>query len=346
MIKTRRYIAVVFAALTMGLSGCNDDLFLEEHPDTFYTAEDAFKTVDQVKACVTNMYAHARYWLQNDVFLKGAGADLFDTPNWRSSGNGLSNFSSWSTDKSEVNKIYEAYYQLVSYANQTLEGTEVKELNWDSENDRAEVRAQAHFFRGFAYLTLAEVFGGVPLVTKFYQEPRYDFTRMSREETYRFAIEDLTNAADTLPDYSGEAGYVGKGAAYHFLAEAYLALATELGDDRELLRQAVTCATKVTELHSLMMERFGTRSQPGGETVNGVEAYYPDGDVFFDLFQRGNLDRAEGNTEALWTLQNDVNVWHDFGGNHFLPYAGSFSPVMREMRWKSEYAEANAGYGP
>ena len=292
------------------------------------------------------MYAHARYWLQNDVFLKGAGADLFDTPNWRSSGNGLSNFSSWSTDKSEVNKIYEAYYQLVSYANQTLEGTEVKELNWDSENDRAEVRAQAHFFRGFAYLTLAEVFGGVPLVTKFYQEPRYDFTRMSREETYRFAIEDLTNAADTLPDYSGEAGYVGKGAAYHFLAEAYLALATELGDDRELLRQAVTCATKVTELHSLMMERFGTRSQPGGETVNGVEAYYPDGDVFFDLFQRGNLDRAEGNTEALWTLQNDVNVWHDFGGNHFLPYAGSFSPVMREMRWKSEYAEANAGYGP
>ena len=346
MIKTRRYIAVVFAALTMGLSGCNDDLFLEEHPDTFYTAEDAFKTVDQVKACVTNMYAHARYWLQNDVFLKGAGADLFDTPNWRSSGNGLSNFSSWSTDKSEVNKIYEAYYQLVSYANQTLEGTEVKELNWDSENDRAEVRAQAHFFRGFAYLTLAEVFGGVPLVTKFYQEPRYAFTRMSREETYRFAIEDLTNAADTLPDYSGEAGYVGKGAAYHFLAEAYLALATELGDDRELLRQAVTCATKVTELHSLMMERFGTRSQPGGETVNGVEAYYPDGDVFFDLFQRGNLDRAEGNTEALWTLQNDVNVWHDFGGNHFLPYAGSFSPVMREMRWKSEYAEANAGYGP
>ena len=69
--------------------------------------------------------------------------------------------------------------------------------------------------------------------------------------------------------------------------------------------------------------------------MNGVEAYYPDGDVFFDLFQRGNLDRAEGNTEALWTLQNDVNVWHDFVGNHFLPYAGSFSPVMREMRWKS-----------
>ena len=168
MIKTRKYIAVIFAAMVMGISGCNDDLFLEEHPDTFYTAEDAFKTVDQVKACVTNMYAHARYWLQNDVFLKGAGTDMFDTPMWRSSGNGMSNFSSWSTDKNEVKNIYEAYYQLVSYANQTLEGAEVKTLNWDSEDDRARVRAQANFFRGFAYLTLGELFGGVPEVTKFY----------------------------------------------------------------------------------------------------------------------------------------------------------------------------------
>lgn len=126
-----------------------------------------------------------------------------------------------------------------------------------------------------------------------------------------------------------------------------MALATELGDDRTLLQQSVNYATKVTELHSLMLERFGTRAQPnGGEPMNGVEAYYPDGDVFFDLFQRGNLDYAEGNKEALWTLQNDVTVWHNFGGNHFLPYAGNFSPVLREMRWKSEYAEADAGYGP
>ena len=50
MMKTRKYIAVIFAAMVMGISGCNDDLFLEEHPDTFYTAEDAFKTVDQVKS--------------------------------------------------------------------------------------------------------------------------------------------------------------------------------------------------------------------------------------------------------------------------------------------------------
>ena len=31
MMKTRKYIAVIFAAMVMGISGCNDDLFLEEH---------------------------------------------------------------------------------------------------------------------------------------------------------------------------------------------------------------------------------------------------------------------------------------------------------------------------
>ena len=31
---------------------------------------------------------------------------MFDTPMWRSSGNRMSNFSSWSTDKNEVKRIF------------------------------------------------------------------------------------------------------------------------------------------------------------------------------------------------------------------------------------------------
>lgn len=346
-LNLRKYAMTAAALLSLGLAGCNDDMFLEEHPDTFYTAEDAFQTVSQVEACVTNMYVHARYWLQNNYFLRGQGTDLYDTPMWRSSGNGLSNFSTWSSDKSEPNQIYEAFYQLVSYANQTLEGTDVKTLNWEDPATRDYFRAQAHFFRGYAYMVLGELFGGVPLVTEFYEAPRYDFVRSSRAETYRFAISELKAAADTLPDYSKGAGYVGKGAAYHFLAEAYLALATELGNNRDTLQLAVNAATEVTRLHSLMTERFGSRTNPnGGEEMNGVPAYYADGDVFFDLFQRGNLDREEGNTESLWVLQNDVEVWHTYGGNQVVSYTGMFSPVLREMKWKPEYAEENAGSGP
>ena len=91
---------VIFVAMVMGISGCNDDLFLEEHPDTFYTAEDAFKTVVSSKSLRDEYvcFTLGALVLQNDVFLKGPGTDMFDTPMWRSSGNGMSDFVVWSTD--------------------------------------------------------------------------------------------------------------------------------------------------------------------------------------------------------------------------------------------------------
>jgi hypothetical protein len=345
--KTRKYIIAAFAALSLAISGCDDDAFLKEKPESIFTSENAFNTVDQVKACLTNTYVHIRYWYQNNTFMKGTGTDLLDTPWFRSSGNGLSNFSSWSTQKGEVRDIYVAFFQLVSYANQTLEGTETESLVWNSEAERSDVIAQAKFFRGLAYLTLGELFGGVPIVEKFYQSPKYDFVRSTRAETYEFAIKDLEAAVAGLYDYPQEAGRVAKGAAYHYLAEAYLALATEKNNDRALLEKAVASATSAMGLHQLMTERFGARATPGsGAPMNGVAAYYAGGDVFFDLFQRGNLDYSEGNKEALWTLQNDVEVWHEFGGNQILEFPRNFSPVLRDVKWKEQYVEEGAGNGP
>lgn len=331
----------------VGMSSCDDDKFLRENPETIYTANNSFNTVDQVKASVTNIYVHIRYWFQNDLFLKGLGTDILDTPFWRSSGNGYSNFANWSTSYGSTRNIYDAFYMLVSYANQTLEGAESGNLTWDSETERLDVIAQAKFFRGFAYMTLGELFGGVPLVEEFYQTPKYDFVRSTREETYRFAIADLEEAVAGLYDYPQEAGYVAKGAAYHYLAEAYLALATILNDDSQLLDQSIHYATQAMNLHSLMTTRFGSRATPGeGKAMNGVAAYYADGDVFFDLFQRGNLDYVEGNTEALWTLQNDVEVWHEWGGNQVLAYSRDFSPVLRDAKWNDTYAESGANASP
>jgi hypothetical protein len=345
--KTRKYIIAAFAALSLGISGCDDDAFLKESPESIFTAGNAFNTVDQVKACLTNTYVHIRYWYQNDTFMKGIGTDLLDTPMWRSSGNGYSNFASWSTSYGAVNNIYVAFFQLVSYANQTLEGTETESLVWNSEAERSDVIAQARFFRGLAYLTLGELFGGVPIVEEFYQSPKYDFVRSTRAETYEFAIKDLEAAAAGLYDYPQEAGRVAKGAAYHYLAEAYLALATEQNNDRALLDKAVASATSAMGLHELMTERFGQRAASGsGAAMNGVAAYYADGDVFFDLFQRGNMDYSEGNKEALWTLQNDVEVWHEFGGNQILEFSRNFSPVFRDAKWKDQYKESGANDSP
>lgn len=316
-----------------------DNEFLEENPRTIYTTTNSYETADQVKACVTNLYVHIRYWYDCDSFLKGLGSDVADKPNWRASGNGYSNFANWSTSSNSSNSIFDAMYQLVNYANQSLVGVNKEGLSWSSEAERLECYGEMMFMRGYGYLRLGEMFGGVPLVTEFYETLKLDFQRSTREETYLQAIADLKEAAQNLPDYPSEAGRVAKGAAYHFLSEAYLALAIIKNNDSSDLDQAISYADKVTALHPLMTHRFGSRaSADGGKAINGVEAYREDGNVFYDLFQRDNQDYDCGNTESLWVFQHDYTVRHEFGGNQN-DSPRNWSPVLRDTYWKDEYKE-------
>ncbi len=341
--KANKFLLITAVALMM--TACNDDEFLTEKPKTIYTTENSFGTVDQVKACVTNLYLHIRYWYQVNYFMKGCGTDVMDTPYFRCTGNGYSNFSNWSTSSNSSNQIFDALYQLVNYANQALEGYNTEGLSWNSESERQETYGEIMFFRGYGYLTLGELFGGVPLVDQFYQTLKLDFERSTREETYNFAIADLEAAAEALPDYPSEAGRVAKGAAYHFLAEAYLARAIINDNNNADLQTSISYADRVMSLHPLMTERFGSRASQGA-AKNGIDAYYPDGNVFFDLFQQGNYDYAEGNTEALWTLQNDYTVYHQYGGDNYVNSPREMSAVLRDVRWKQEYMEDGASAGP
>ena len=135
--KTKKYTAIALIGLSLGLAGCNDSDFLKETPETIYTLENSFNTVDQVQASVDNQYQHIRYWFQNNFFLKGVGADYFDSPAWRCGGgsSGTSNYSLWSSDYSTTYGIYEAMYMLIAYCNQTLDGIEQSGLTYDSAEE-------------------------------------------------------------------------------------------------------------------------------------------------------------------------------------------------------------------
>ncbi len=336
--KLYKSILLLSAACAVSgiLTGCDDDDFLTEKPKTIYTVDNSYETVDQVRACVTNMYVHIRYWYDCNNFLKGMGSDVADTPNWRASGNGVSNFSNWSATKANSNEIYDAMWQLVNYANQSLAGLNSEGLSWSSQQEKDLIYGEMMFMRGYGYLRLAEMFGGVPAVTEFYQTIKLDFTRPSRSDTYRQAISDLEAAAKSLPEYPAEAGRVAQGAACHFLSEAYLGLAIENGNSSTELDKAIEYAGKVMALHPIMTQRFGSRAVAGGVAVNDIEAYRPDGNVFFDLFQRDNQDRDNGNTEALWVFQHDYSVYHTYGGNKS-ESPRNWSPVLRDVFWKDEY---------
>ncbi len=347
-------IKVFFIIALFFVLSCNDDDFLTEKPKSIYTILNAFEKSSQVEAQLTMCYIKlygfygqsTNGWTTIYEF-KSNGTDVLDAPYWRHGGTGgFSNFSTWSTTSSFVETVWNEMYQVVSYANLTLLGTEIENITWASEEYKTRLIAEARFFRGYSYLRLGELFGGVPLVDHFDEELRFDYTRSTREQTYQFAIDDLLYAFENLPQYPQEDGRIAQGAAGHILAEAYLAMGVETGDNSNYT-SAINYANTTIALHPLMTERFGVRSNPNDNSTNrGVATYLPNGNVYGDLFYPGNYDYSAGNTEAVWTLQTPTYEQSDETGGQTSREPFIIGPVLRDISWKPEFVEPGSAAGP
>lgn len=313
------------------VQGCKPDKeFLKEDPSTFYTVENAFSTSAQVDQVLISMYSQLRdLWAnpteQGWIFVwRGNGTDMYDVPSIRR-GNTFNNYGNINPDNETFYDIYSTWYEMIAKANLAIAAAELPKITWSSEEEKAYAIAQARFFRAFAYRNLGELFGGVSIVTEVTEEPRYDFERATRAETYQFAIDELLAIESALPETTGEGGRLVRGAAQHNLCELYLALGIELeqqggGDAQAAYTNAVSYGNKVIDggIYSLMESRYGTR----GEEEQG--------NVYWDLFQEGNVNYQDGNRECIWALQIDYEAYRAEDGRSKLPYSRTFGPVFRD----------------
>jgi len=186
-----------------------------------------------------------------------------------------------------------AYTQMILRANTIIEYASKPESAalFASDAEKNAYIAEARFFRAYTYNTLADLYGGVPIVDRTFQAPRTDFVRASRQDTYDFARVDAEFASQYLPATvpAAKEGHIVKGAADHLLTEIYL--------NRKQYDKAIASASAVINsgLYRLMTTRFGVNaSQPG--------------DVYSDLFLEGNQNRSTGNQESIyvWQFENLV----------------------------------------
>ncbi|MCK7553678.1 RagB/SusD family nutrient uptake outer membrane protein [Chitinophaga sedimenti] len=183
---------------------------------------------------------------------RGNGTDMYDIPSIRK-GNSFNNYGNINAENAVFYNCYSTWYQLIAKANMALYAADLANISWASAADKAYVKAQARFFRAFAYRNLGELFGGVPLVTEITKTPRYDFKRSTRVETYQFAIDELLAIENDLPVTTTAGGRLVRGAAQHNLAELYLALGTQLKADGRAaeattaFNNAITFASKVID---------------------------------------------------------------------------------------------------
>ena len=318
--------------LLLSTAGCSkiDNDFLVTTPETFYTVDNIFSTSAQVDQAVIAVYSQLRdMWAnpseQNWIFVfRGNGTDMFDVPSIRR-GNTFNNYGTINANNDNFYQAFSAWYRIIAKANLAIYSAELPSITWSSATEKAYTLAQARFFRAFAYRNLAELFGGVPIVTDVSKVARYDYKRATRVETYQYAINELLAIENDLPEVTAVGGRLVKGAAQHNLCELYLALGTQLTADgnaagaQAAFTQSIAYGNKVIDggTYALMKTRFGARKTE------------VKGNVYWDLFQENNVNYQDGNKECIWAIQIDYAAYRAEDGRSKLPYSRIYGPVFR-----------------
>lgn len=334
--KQSIYLLFFCMLFVMGCTG--DKEFLKEVPSDFLTVDNAFLNYAQFKTGLNEEYRQVRFNYNNrdngeDFFHFGSGTDNIFPP---VTDNQL--FTDWTlvNPTSDIfNVVYSRHFQMINYANNILDQSE-NPLVTLSAAEKLAVQAEARFFRAYAYRYLSFLFGGVPIVEHAVTVPRLDYKRNTRAEVYDFCIKDFEFAAANLPISTTEAGRLVKAAAYHHLAEMYIALGDET-KNAAMYANAVTAASKVINKeagdYSLMTQRFGWRTGVVGKNV------------FWDMFQMrsttsvSNYNYQNGNKEAIWVIQVDKFLTGGLGVNL------TTRTDQERAFWPSFWALGKFGYG-
>lgn len=274
---------------------CSEDKWLEEKVYDFYTPGNSFVTEQDFDEAVARLYiftqdeTRMKPFLDNNVYHY-----LSDMAYGAISRNiALNDLSVLVPEETtHVGQFWADYYRIIYDANVVINRIDGEGVDIESQTTRNKLKAEAMFFRAFAYRCLGHQYGGVPIVLEETSGPKRDFVRSTRQETYNQAISDLEFAKDNLPtvnEIGGEDGRLTKAAANHLLAELY----NTIGDFDKAI--AATSAIINSGDYELMTERFGTWSDRPG-------------DVYGDLFRRGNQNRSSGNREGIWVAQYEFQA--------------------------------------
>ncbi|MDR0756476.1 MAG: RagB/SusD family nutrient uptake outer membrane protein, partial [Tannerella sp.] len=282
--------------LAVWFTSCNDDAFLVEKPMTFLVPENTFTSPSGIRQGISGLHAAVRngWYLGEELqehgsIYKGLGTDVAFFGDNPGATIFLCNYETYLTPTTEVVEInWDRAYQIIQRANVLIQAIDdVPGERWDSSEQKEAYKAEAMFFRAWAYRLLTSFYGACPVIDYVISEPKTDFERDPVEQAYLLMESDLIFGTGNLPDpgKEEEKGRITKGAAWQLLCEVYLA--------QHRYQDAVTAATNVLTRfnYQLMIERFGS-------TVD----VFGSGDVYLDLFAFGNQNIAE-NTEAIWVLQ-------------------------------------------
>ena len=281
-----------------GLTACDDGL--TESPPHILVADNLFLDRAGFDAGLNALYAQVR---DERIGTEGSGgANDLRTKSWQLAtdvawGNDIHNrqlgLNMWgafmNAEFGAAASNWSWLYETINAANTIIGRAENPKVKW-TEAEKNRVLAEARMIRAWAYRHLTFLFGDVPLNLEESsgESIRTDWERTPVAQVREQMEKDMLFAEQHLPNVPKE-GRVGKAVARHFLAEHYLVL-----NQPAKAEQSAEAVVNSGD-YRLITQRYGVRAnQPGVP--------------FMDQFIDGNVNRSQGNTEALWTLQHQLNV--------------------------------------
>ena len=297
---------LICAGLMACVTSCKKSV-LDENPPAILTADNLFVDYNGFQNAINGLYYQVRRYragittadpsndMTSEITVEGVDNSYSNYP-----GSGGTVYNNWGAGNNaafiQYSQLWAYFYQTINAANTIIGRVPLNTtMTGDQKN---QTLAEARLIRAWSYRHLTFLFGDVPLVltettgTNF----KIDFTRAKVADVQAAMEADWLFAEANLPVTNPNDGKVIKGTAQHYLAELYLTQGN--------FTKAKDYATRVTTnaAYGLITNRYGANSKNPGT-------------AFTDMFLDGNSDRSQGNTEALWVLQNELNVTGGEGNN-------------------------------
>jgi hypothetical protein len=284
-----KQIFIILALLaTISFSACSDfleeDVRGQENLDTYFQSENDAESF--LTGCYNAITYHGWWQVENFWILTDMCSDdlwMGNTTQDQSEYISLAHYQGAGQSNGTISNFWQYRYKGILRCNIAIE--RIPEAPIRDERKKERMIAEAKFLRAYFYFELVKNFGGVPIIKGFLlPEEVSGITRSSTEDVYALIEQDLTDAANVLPQRSeygaDDMGRVTRGAALGMLGKAYL-YQNKFERARDILK------TVIDEGEYRLMSNFG--------------------DVW-------SID-AENNEESLFEVQNMYDETYELGGS-------------------------------
>lgn len=287
--KKNKYIKLytALAVLSLGISGCSDS-FLDENPYSNYDAGNVDPSTIENRLLGLHLnYGQLWGWSGRQGFTAcwQIGTDIASAGATEGVENPFFQYADLNPENGGVSYLWQKSYEFINNANSIIKAV---------ESDDPAAAAEARFFRAYAYNILVTLWGDVPLLTEAVNVPTFNYTRTAVAQIDEVIEQDLVYAIANLPKVGETAtqSRINQDIARQLAAEAFLRMG--MRDPAYFAKAEQVASDVISGPYSLIQARYGAYTGEGG-------------DYYRDMFRQGNLRRSQGNTEAIWTFEVELN---------------------------------------